>query len=115
MRMEMEILSPGVEDGEEADLRAQMFGISRDGEESLRDGAEEEIVEGVLVVQGDARDLFGEGEDDVEIFGGEEFGIALLDPFGTCLSLALGAMAVAAGAVLDMSELAVGTPFDGAA
>jgi hypothetical protein len=115
VRMEMKVLSPGVKHGEQADLRAQMLGIAGDGEERFRYGAEEKIVDCVFVVERNAGDLLGDGEDHVEVFGGQQFGIALLDPPGTCFSLAFGAMPVAAGAVSDVSELTVGTPFDSAA
>jgi hypothetical protein len=41
--MEMKILSPGMQDGEEADLRAQMFGVADNGEEGVGGRAEEKI------------------------------------------------------------------------
>ena len=67
VRMEVKVLSPAVKDGEEADLRAQMLGIAGDGEERFRDGAEEKIVDRVFVVERNAGDLLGEGEDYVEV------------------------------------------------
>ena len=50
MRMMIEVLSPGVEDSEEADLSAEMLWIAGDGEERLGSGAEEHVVEGLLVL-----------------------------------------------------------------
>src|SRR5882724_5176800 len=59
VRMEMKVLSPGVKDGEEADLRAQMLGIAGDDEERFRYGAEEKIIDRVFVVERNAGDLLG--------------------------------------------------------
>ena len=36
VRMKLKVLSPGVQDGEEADLRTQVFGIGRDGSSGSR-------------------------------------------------------------------------------
>ena len=39
MRVNFDFLSPGVQDAEEADLRAEMLGIARDFQKSFRAGA----------------------------------------------------------------------------
>ena len=52
MRMMLQFLVPGVEDTEEADLGAQMPGMARDFEQGLGAGAEQQIVENLLVLQG---------------------------------------------------------------
>ena len=43
--MRLQGLSPGVQDAEEADLRPQMLGITRDVQQGLRDGSKEQAVE----------------------------------------------------------------------
>jgi len=48
MRMMDERLSPGVEDGEEADLRPEVARVGRDGPERLRRRAEEDPVDATL-------------------------------------------------------------------
>jgi len=71
-----QVLSPGVKDGEEADLGAEVFGVARDGEQCLGSGSEENGVNDLLVVKGDAGQVvkgdagqfFGNGENEVEIF-----------------------------------------------
>ena len=49
MRVMDERLAPGVEDGEEADLGAEMARVGGDRAERLGDGAEEEPVDDGLV------------------------------------------------------------------
>src|SRR5437016_5248015 len=48
-------------------------------------------------------------------FGGQQFSPALIEPLFAGRPLALGAMAVAAGAIAGVRELAVVAPFDHAA
>ena len=50
MRMMLELLVPGVEDTEEADLGAQMPGMTSDFEQGLGAGAEQQIVDNLLVL-----------------------------------------------------------------
>ena len=76
---------------------------------------EENAVDDFFVVEGDGGDGLGEGEDDVEVLGGQQFGSPILEPVFARQALALGAVAVAAGAVLNVSVLAVVAPFDAAA
>ena len=51
VRMVQQVLAPGVQDREEADLGPQVFGVCGDGEECLRAGSEEDAVEDFLVLQ----------------------------------------------------------------
>jgi hypothetical protein len=51
MGMVMEVLSPGVKHGEEAELSAQVSGIGSDLEQGLRAGAQEKMVDNLLVLQ----------------------------------------------------------------
>ena len=63
MRVMDERLAPGVEDGKEADLGAEVTGVGADGAECLGDGAEEEPVDDGLVLGGELGDRRGYGED----------------------------------------------------
>jgi hypothetical protein len=45
MRMQSQVLSPGVENAEEADLGSEVPGVGRNFEHGLSAGAEEQIVE----------------------------------------------------------------------
>ena len=96
-----ERLPPRVQDGDKADLGAQMPGVGRDGLERLRHRAEQDPIDEGLVVEGDGRDRGRQGEDHVEVFAVEQVGLASLDPRGTGQALALRAMAIATGVVPD--------------
>ena len=92
-------LSPTVEYGKEADLGSQVFGIGSDGGQGLGHGSKQKGVDDLLVLVSDGSDLFRDGEDDMEIVRGEDFGHSLLDPLGTREGLALWAMAVPAAVI----------------
>jgi hypothetical protein len=97
--MKKQVVSPTMEYGEEADLSSQMFGIGCDGGQGLGHGSKQNVVDDLFVLVSDGSDLFGDGEDDMEIVGGEDFGHSLLDPPRTRERLALWAMAVPAAVV----------------
>ena len=62
----VEVLPPGVEDGEGADAGAEVLGVSGDLLGGLGGGAQEQVVDESLVVEGDAVELVGEGVDEVK-------------------------------------------------
>ena len=67
-----ERLAPCVEDGE-ADVGAELAGVrDYDGAQCLGDIAEEETVDEGLVLGGDHGDRRRNGEDDVEVLGGQQ-------------------------------------------
>ena len=57
MRVEPELLIPGVQNAEEADHGTEMFGIASDFEKCFRTGAKQKIVEDLLVLQSQWRQL----------------------------------------------------------
>ena len=67
------------------------------------------------VLQRNGGDLLRESEDEVEVGAVEQFGAALADPLGAGKGLALGAMAIAAGAIAEAAVAAVVALFDLAA
>ena len=77
-----ESLTPGVEDGEEADLRTQMLGVGGDRRQSLGDRAEENAVDGLLVLKGYFGDLFRHGENDMKVLRVENLGPPIIQPLG---------------------------------
>ena len=52
MGMEPELLIPGVQHGEEADFRAEVSRITSDFEKCFGTGAEQQIVDDFLILQG---------------------------------------------------------------
>ena len=115
VRVEVKILPPGVEHGEEAELHTQTRGVAGDGEQSLRGGAKQDIVDHVFVVEGDGRDLLGESEDHVEVLSGQQLLLTLLQPLFARRPLALGAVTISTGAIADVRVLTVVAPFDSTA
>ena len=67
MRVQTQVLSPGVQDCEEADLGAEMLGIARDGQQGLRGDAEQHPVDLLLVIESEGGNLSRQREYDVEI------------------------------------------------
>ena len=55
VRMMEQVLAPGVEHDEKADLGAQVLGISGDGEQSFRRGPEQDAIELSLILIGNCR------------------------------------------------------------
>jgi hypothetical protein len=53
MRMMMQVLAPGVEHSDEADLGAQMLRIGGDGAQGLGHRPEQDGVDRLLVLEGD--------------------------------------------------------------
>ena len=53
MRVKLEFLIPGVQHAEEADLRTEVFWITCNLQKRFRTGAKQEIVDDLLVLQGE--------------------------------------------------------------
>jgi len=69
---------------------------------------------GIAVLR-QAVEVFGQGEDEVEVLDGQQLQLASFDPGGTLGGAAFGAMAVAAGVVADLHMPAVVALLDMAA
>ena len=57
--MQQQVLPPGVENANHADLCSQVFGIGRDLQQGLRAGGEQQVVEQPRVVQGQHIEFHG--------------------------------------------------------
>ena len=104
--VELELLPPRVQDGEETGLGAEVLGVGGDLAQGAGGGPEEDVEEGALVLQGDGGELLGEREDQVEVLAREQLVTALLEPRFAGGPLALGAVAVAARAVAEAAVAA---------
>ena len=71
-------LAPSVEHCHKADVGAQVLGISRDLEEGLGCGPQQQGVKQNLILQGQGSKNVGQGEDDMIVGDGQQFGRALL-------------------------------------
>ena len=93
--------------GGEPDAGAEVLGISGDGKQCLRRGAEQQVVDNRLVLVGDWSDLGRQREHQVEIADRQQVGLAGGEPVPRRRALALGTMAVAAGVVGDPAVAAI--------
>ena len=92
MRMDLQILSPGVQNAEEADLRAQMFGIGCDLQQSRGAGAEQKVIDDLLVLQSQPGEFVRDGKHDMHVAHGQQFFIAIGEPSIAGIGLALRTM-----------------------
>lgn len=73
MRVQQQVLSPGVQNTDHANLSTQVLRICGYLKQGLSTGSEEQIVEQMRVVQGQHIQLVGHAENHVEVVGGQEF------------------------------------------
>ncbi len=95
--MQQQVLPPGVQNADHADLCSQVLGIGRDLPQGLRTGSEQQVVEQTRVVQGQHIEFMRHSEHHMEVAGGQEFSFAGRQPTLACLGLALGAVPISAG------------------
>src|SRR5271157_135473 len=88
-----EVLSPGVEDGGEAQLGLEA--LLAELEEGGAGALKEQAVEQGLVLENERAQGGGQGEDPVEIADGQQRAALLLEPLAAALVLAGGAVAIA--------------------
>jgi hypothetical protein len=99
-RMVEELLGPGVQDGGEADLRAEA--PAGDRVECLGCGGEQQAVRHRRRGEEERVQLGRHGEDDVEVRHGEQIALLGLDPARFVQPVALGAVPIAAGVVGEL-------------
>ncbi len=93
-----EVLAPGVKDRDHARLGTEVLRVASEGEQGLGRGPEQEIVDQVWMAKRDGIQQVRQGEDDVEVVDREKLLEASLEPSLLGQGLALGTVAVAAGA-----------------
>src|SRR5580704_2380923 len=96
MGMNLEVLSPGVQHGEETDLGPQMLGIGRNRLQSFCRGLEKDAIDYLLILVSDRGDLCRHGKDHMKIGDCQKFGLPVLDPLCPGQALALWAVSIAA-------------------
>src|SRR6267154_2604235 len=89
--------APAVEHGGDADPGANPLGIGGDRQRGLSRRRKQQTVDRGFVVVGDIGDRTRQREHEVEVADGQQFGLALGEPFLGGSGLTLGAMPVAAG------------------
>jgi hypothetical protein len=94
-------LSPGMQDAQEAGLRAEAFGIGGNLQQRIGAGVEQEPKEDSLVLPDERNQRMGHAEDQVVIVGQQQLLLAGCQPFITSVGPALWAVAVAARVIRD--------------
>jgi len=95
-------LSPGVQDGDEADFGAAAFG--GEGHERLGRCAHQEAIDDLFVLEGDLGCGRRQGEDDVEVWNRQQLGLTSGEPLRSRRPLTLRAMAVSTRVIGDAGE-----------
>ena len=91
----MQVLTPGVQHGKEADGGAKVPGVGGDGEQSFRSRLEKDGVNPSRILKRQAADLLGESKHDVEVRNGQKLRLPISEPLGASRGLALGTVAIA--------------------
>ena len=107
-----QVLSPGVQDRQEADAGAQMLWVGGNLQQCVSNRVEQHVVDDTLVAQGKSVERVGECEHDVEVLDGQQFLGAIRHPLAQADALAPRAVPVAAGVVGDALVVAVITLLD---
>ena len=95
----MQVLPPGVEHGQEADLSAEQSGIGRGFEQGFRRGAEQQVVDRFGILQRQFPDLRRQSEHNVEIGKWQKLRLTLFQPAGARGGTAFWAVPVATGVI----------------
>ena len=80
VRMVQQILAPGVEHAQTPNRRAEMFRVDRDLEQRGRARAEEQVVDHLLVLEREPRELVRQREDDVVVADRQQFLLPRREP-----------------------------------
>ena len=107
MGMMLQSLIPGMEHAEEADLGAEVAGIAGDLQQGFGAGVKQQVVDQPFVLQGQRSEFPRQGEDDMDVAGGQQFPFPRLEPAQAGVALTLGAVPVAARVVRDGGMSAV--------
>jgi hypothetical protein len=102
VRMMMQILAPGVQHGEKADVRSQVLGVMGNGLQCFGCGTKQDAVDRSFVLQGEWADFFWQREDDMEVGHVKEVLLSGFKPTSTSGSLTLRAVSIATGVVGDL-------------
>src|SRR6266446_7437352 len=101
VRVEMQILTPSMQHGEEADGCAQMFGVGGNPQQGLGGGTEQDGVDGLRVMKRQAGDFLWQSKHDMEIGDGQKLCLSGGKPLCAGGRLTLGTVAVATRVIRD--------------
>ena len=96
MRMKQQVLSPGMQNGDQADLGAEAFRVRRHLQGRRGTRAEQQVIESARVFKREHIQFMRDAEDHVKVVTRQHFLFASCEPALTRLRLALRAMPVTA-------------------
>src|SRR5213593_2839536 len=99
MLMLVQLLAPGVEHGEAADLGPEMLGVPGDVLERLGDRAKEQPIEQARVLKCQRPEVMRQGKDHMAVGSLEEFPLPGGEPRGLGRAVTFGTATVAAGVI----------------
>src|SRR5262245_33124009 len=99
--MRLQGLSPSMQDAEEAEVSTEMLGIGRHLEQGGGTGFKQQGEENPLVLPDQGDQGVRDAKDEVIVADRQEFLLARAQPFLPGIGLALGTVAIPAGAVGD--------------
>ena len=108
MRVELDLLTPGVQHAEETNFRTEVIWVASDFEKRFGTSAKQEIVEDLLVLQHQWPQSVGQCEDDVQVAGREQFSSPRSNPAFPSRDLTLRAVAISTTMVGDGPMAAAG-------
>jgi hypothetical protein len=108
VRVMLQFLIPGVQEAEKTYLSTEMLRVGGNLDQGLSAAAEQQAVNQWFVLQGQGRQLVGEGKDNMSVGRWEQFGSPCGQPTIARLALALGAVPIATGVIGDGSMAAGG-------
>jgi hypothetical protein len=97
VRMRLKLLPPGMKHTQKTNLGSEMLGIGGNLHQSRSAGVEQEVVDDLLILQGQTRQLMRNREDNVHVFNGQQFLSAVGEPVVAGVGLAFWTMPRAAG------------------
>ena len=101
MRVGRELLTPGMQNAEEADFCTEVLGIAGHFEKSFRTGAKQETVEDLLVLQDQRGQVTRKREDHMHVLRRKKFPATLFQPTFPSACLTLRAMPISTRVVGD--------------
>jgi hypothetical protein len=108
MKMGLELLIPGMQDGHKTQFATHL--VYPEFQQGFRDSLKEDVEHEGFVSQDDGVELMGQGKYDMEVGNGEEFGFSCLKPSFSGYLLAFGAVSIPAGMIHDTLSTAVVAP-----
>ena len=96
--------APAVQHRSEADPRPEVLWVGGDRDQRLGRGFEQDAIDHGLVLVGNVGDWRRQRKHHVIVGHGQQFGLAIGQPFSRCRTLALWAVSIAAGIVGNARE-----------